>query len=278
MKRIVSLLLLFSIAASGWWFDKIHPEYRTLVVDFLSPDNFHTLEIKYTAEQIMDTHTFALLKSDEHKYLDSEIKYYPYLLMEVKYAQDKLHTNKGVILWDMIDGEMVVNEQNWEKTSGFGDCIKAKVQKSEFKILNLLAQRGGTMDREHLSRHLLVENEILDSWIESCRKKKLVVQSGNDYRLHMNSPKMYVTPETTLDDKLVTKTFHKGGRLSRRFSQNEIKGIAQSAFGADFVINKSTKVYLPVCAITVENPDGSLHTSYWNTLNGKELSFYTLFE
>lgn len=278
MRIIFALITLICLAAGGWWFDKIHPEVRTKVVDLISPESFHTLEVKYTPEQIMDTHMYSLLKSDEHKYLNWEIKYYPYLLMEVKYAKDELHTNQGVILWDLIDGEMVINEHHWEKTSGFGDCIKAKVDKTEFKIINLLARRGGTMDRETLCHHLRVENEILDHWIDSCRTKRLIVQNGNDFRLHMRTPRLHVIPETRIDDKLVTKTFRKRGLITRRFSPSQIKRIAESAFGSDFVVNKATKVYLPVCAITVENPDGSLHTSYWNTLNGKELSFYTLFD
>ncbi len=278
MKYIFSLVALCLIVAGGWWVDRVHPEYRTQVLDMLSPDNFHTLEVRYTPEQIMDTHTYTLLKSDEHRYLNSEIKYYPYLLMEVKYAADSRNTHEGVILWDMIDGEMVVNEHNWEKTSGFRDCIRNKVERTEFKILNLLARRGGTMDRDMLTKHLRVENEVLDNWIESCRKKKLIVQKGNDYRLHMQSPRLHVTPETKIDDKLVTKTFRKGGRMSQRVSESQIKRIATAAFGSDFVIRKATRVFLPVCQVTVENPDGSTHTSFWNTLNGKELSFYTLFE
>ena len=278
MKKLLALIFLGLLGVVGWWVDTIHPEYKNKVVDLVSPDNFHTLEIKYTAEQIMDTHALTLLKTDEHHFLDSKIKYYPYLLMEVKYAQDDLVTNEGVILWDMIDGEMVVSENDWEKTHGFGDCIKSKVEKAEFKIINMLAARGGTIDRETLSYNLRVDNDVLDSWLENCRKKKLIVQNGNHYRLHMKTPRIHVQPRTHIDDKLVTKTFHKGGRITRRFSPTQIKRIAQSAFGSDFVIRKATKVYLPVCTLTVENPDGSLHTSYWNTLNGKELSFYTLFE
>lgn len=278
MKYIFAIFSFFALAAGAWWVDKIHPEYKVHLVEFISPAAFHTLEVRYTAEQIMDTHVHTLLKTDEHRYLVPEMKYYPYLLMEVKYASDDRQTSEGVILWDMIDGEMVVNEHNWEKTSGFQDCIRYKVERSEFKILNLLASRGGVMDREMLSKYLRVENEVLDTWIESCRNKKLIVQKGNDYRLHMKTPRLHVIPETKIDDKLVTTTFHKGGRMRTRVSEMQIKRIAEAAFGSEFVIRKATKVYLPICTVTVENPDGSTHTSYWNTLNGKELSFYTLFE
>jgi hypothetical protein len=278
MKYIISILTLLALGGLGWWVDRMHPEYKNIAFEFISPAHFHTLEVRYTAEQIMDTHTHTLLKSDEHRYLTPQMKYYPYLLMEVKYASDDRHTNEGVILWDMIDGEMVMDETHWEKTSGFHDCIRYKVERAEFKILNLLATRGGAMDRETLSKHLRVENEVLDHWIESCRKKKLIVQKGNDYRLHMKTPRLHVTPETKIDDKLVTQTFHKEGRMPTRVSEAQIKRIAEAAFGSEFVIRKATRVYLPVCTITVENPDGSTHTSYWNTLNGKELSFYTLFE
>ena len=140
MKYLIRLIMLLCLGAGAWWVDFTHPEYRTYVTDLLSPTNFNSLEVKFTAEQIMDTHARSLLKSDEHHFLAPEIKYYPYLLMEVKYALDDRHTSEGVILWDMIDGEMVVSEKQWEKTHGFGDCIKASVDKSEFNIINLLAK------------------------------------------------------------------------------------------------------------------------------------------
>jgi len=278
MKWLTFLIFSISIMGAAVFVDYKNPHLKIQLADQLSQESLHTLESRYTAAQIMDTHRKTLLKTDEHRYLDPETKFHPYLMMDVKYTSPSQLTGEGIILWDMVDGEMVINEKNWEKTHGFGDCINSGIDKSEFKIINILAQKGGNIDRDTLTKSLQVENDILDAWIENCRKKKLVVQSGNGYRLHIEKPKMYVIPETKIEDRLVTKTIKHAEKLVRKFSENQIRRIAYAAFGQDFVIRSYKKVFLPICTITVENPDGSMHTSYWNTLNGQQIQQYVFFE
>jgi hypothetical protein len=268
------LLTLASLAASGyglWWVNETHPELKTKVQEFISSGSFPTLEVRYTAAQIMESHRRDLLKDSRHRFLEPQLKFYPYLLMEVKYNLSEEKTREGVILWDLLDGEMVVETKAWEKTHGFGDCITAGTQRHEFKILNILAKKGGAIDREGLSKALHVENETLDLWLESCRRKKLIVQSGNKYRLHLQNPHLRATPETKLDHKLVTMPNKGASRLPRRYSLGQIERLTKAAFGNDFAIRKTTDVYLPVHCIVVQNPDGSIHTSHWNALNGKQL-------
>jgi hypothetical protein len=162
--------------------------------------------------------------------------------------------------------------KNWEKTHGFGDCIEADATSQEFKILNLLARKGGAIDRQGLIKSLNVEHEILDGWVEGLRKKKLIIQAGNQYRLHFQNPRLRASPETTVDERLVTKPFKDAIRLHRRFSISQIEKIAKAAFGQDFAIRKINDIYLPVHSIIVQNPDGSIHTSHWNALNGQRMS------
>ncbi|MBI5274215.1 MAG: hypothetical protein HY860_04090 [Chlamydiales bacterium] len=279
--RLVYWLLLIGIVIGGssYYIQKKKPQLKSKITQFANAGKVHTLEARYTPEQIMESHEKELLKDEDHRFLTPEVKFYPYLLLEVKYTtSNNLYTGEGIILWDLIDGEMVTSTRSWDKTHGFQDCIKAGVDKSEFKILNLLARRGGAIDREGLSKALNIENDILDAWIDNCRKKKLIVQSGNQYRLHLQSPKINVVPETHIADRLVTKQLQNGKCLQKRFSANQIKKIAYAAFGQDFAIRNTIMVYLPICSITVQNPDGSIHTSYWNALNGQELAFSSLIE
>lgn len=273
MLRIFTSILCTCLAGYGiWWASQHHPEVKQKVEDILDSGSFHTLEIRYTANQVMEAHRSDLLKTNRHKYLEPSLKFYPYLLMEVKYNLNEEKTSEGVILWDLMDGEMVVETKGWEKTHGFADCILANVQRHEFKILNILARKGGSSDREGISKVLNVENEILDSWLDSCRRKQLIVQSGNRYRLHLHNPRLRIKPETQLEERLVTKSFQKAERLKRRFSLGQIQRLAHAAFGNDFGIRKVLDVYLPVHSISVQNPDGSIHTSHWNALNGKPLA------
>ncbi len=273
MFRIISLVITASVLGYGGYFlNQKHPEYKNKVMDFINTGSFHTLEARFTPAQVMEMNKKELLKGDKHKFLDPSLKFFPYLLMEVKYSTPNSLTGEGIILWDLTDGEMVLNTQDWEKTHGFGDCIASEAEKYEFKIINVLSQQGGSIDREGLCRFLQVDSNVLDLWIESCHKKKLIVQSGNHYRLHFQEPKLHVLPETRLHDRLVTKSFKNAEKVPKRFSTSQIRKTAEAAFGNDFAIRSTMRVFLPVYSITVQNPDGSMHTSYWNALNGKMLS------
>jgi len=271
MRFITTLLTLAAIAYGLYWGLQKKPDYKAKILEFISTGNFHTLEARYTSKEIMETHKRDLIKSSKHRYREPILKFFPYLFMEVKYTHDNGQTGEGVILWDLVEGEMVLNTKHWEKTHGFGDCINAGTERYEFKIINLISQNGGQLDRGGLSKALQIENNILDTWIDSCRKKKLLVQVGNTYRLHFQQPKLNVQPETQLHDRLVTKPYKGAERVPRRFSSSQVKRIAECAFGNDFAVRNTLDIFLPVYCITVENPDNTLHTSYWNALNGKPL-------
>ena len=271
MRLIFSLTALSLIVYGYFWTQDNTLDLKTKAQELLDLGRFPTLEIRYQASQIMEANRRELLKSNRHRFLEPVLKFYPYLLMDVKYTASDTKTNEGVILWDLVDGEMVIDTRDWEKTHGFGDCISADTQRHEFKILNILFRKGGTSDRQQLSQTLHVDNEILDSWIDSCRRKKLIIQSGNNYRLHLQNPKFKIFPETKLDERLVTKPHKNALRQSRNFSHGQIQKLAKAAFGDDFAVRRATDIYLPVHSIVVQNPDGSIHTSHWNALNGKRL-------
>jgi hypothetical protein len=253
------------------WVNSSHPHFKHKIDAFLHTATISSLEIRYTAEQIMESHRKELLKSTRHEFLEPSLKFYPYLLLEVKYTLSPRKTRESIMLWDLTDGEMVLDTKQWEKTHGFADCINAHIDANEFRIIKSLAKNGGSADKETLAQSLRVEASLLETWIENCCRKKLIVQSGNRYRLHLENPKLKVSPATQLDRRLVTKPYQHSDRIPKRFSLTQIERISQAAFGLDFVIRNSTDLYLPVHCITVQNPDGSIHSSHWNALNGKRL-------
>lgn len=271
MRTLILGLMALVILAGGYWTWNYQPKMRTKIEDLLSSATFQTLEVRYSAEVIMDAHRKELLKDNEHVFLEPTLKFVPYLLMDVKYIRSTDKTGEGVILWGLVDGEMVINTGTWEKTHGFTDCIASNATRHEFKIINALAARGGAWDRDGLSKFLNIENNILDTWVDSCRKKSLIVQSGNTYRLHLQNPKLQVIPETKLDQWLVTKPTKHALRVKKRYRPSQIENIARAAFGNDFAIRNTKEIFLPVYSIVVQNPDGSQMTSYWNALNGKRL-------
>ncbi len=271
MRIISSLITLGFLAYGVYWIAENRPELKTKALEYFDQKSFHTLEARYTPKQIMDTQRFGILRNQKYKYLDPTLKFHPYLLMEVKFTTEGNKTGEGVILWDLIDGEMVINAKTWEKSHGFADCIHANAERHEFKIINLLAKKGGSIDRGGLIRSLQIENDILDAWLDSCRKKKLIVQSGNYYRLHLEDPKLNVLPSTFMDAPLVTKSSKQAECLSRRYSPHQVKHCAESAFGHDFAIRNTMDVFLPVYSVSIQNPDGSLRTILFNALNGQVL-------
>lgn len=272
MRPALFSFLLLTLSLSAFWSWSYVPNFRTKVEELFSGRTFQTLEVRYPAEAIMEMHRKELLKDNEHVFLEPTLKFVPYLLMDVKYTRPHDRTGEGIILWGLVDGEMVINTSTWEKTHGFTDCIASNATRNEFKVINALASRGGSWDREGLSRYLNIENHILDNWIDNCRKKSLIVQNGNSFRLHLQNPKLQVIPETRLEHWLVTKPTKHALRVKKRYRASQIETIARAAFGNDFAIRKTTEIFLPVYSIIVQNPDGSQMTTYWNALNGKRLA------
>jgi len=270
--RILSSLLFSILTAGGLFWAWINfPEARNMVLNIFNSGKFQTLEVRYSPDAIMENNKQELLLDEEHSFLEPKLHFLPYLLMEVKYNRSQEKTGEGIILWSLVDGEMVINTKTWETTHGFNDCIEANADREDFKIINALAAHGGSMDRESLSRFLNVENNMLDKWVDKCRIKSLIVQAGNAFRLHMENPKLQVIPETKLHQWLVSKNAKNATRLARKFSASQIEAIARSAFGHDFAVRKTKEIFLPVYSIVIHNPDGSNMTTYWNALNGKKL-------
>lgn len=276
MRRFLLVLLFAAIGGGAFWSWKNSTLAKEKVLEILHGSTFQTLEVRYSADAIMQLHKKELLKDESHTFLAPSLQFLPYLLLDVKYSQSQNKTSEGVILWGLVDGEMVLNTQTWEKTHGFTDCIASNTTRQEFQVLNALSSQGGAWDRQGLSQFLHVENHILDQWIKSCQKKSLVVQSGNSYRLHLENPKLRVIPETRLDHFLVTKPTKYAHRIKKRYRPTQIETIAKAAFGLEFAIRKTTEVFLPVYSIVVQNPDGSRRTTYWNALNGKQ--FHPLYD
>jgi len=272
-KALVMVLVVGLFGYGAWWTCQRHPEWTSQLEEVLPLGEFRTLEIRYTADQIMESCRKELLKSNRHRYLESSLKFYPYLLMEVKYSLNSKKTHESQILWDLCDGEMVLDAKSWEKTHGFGDCMIVSADKNEFKVIHCLAKRGGGLDREGLVRELHLEHEMLDLLMERLRKKHMVVFAGNRYRLHLQNPRLQTLPSTKMEERLVSKTGKQMQKVSKRFSFSQVERLAKAAFGEDFSVRYTTDIYLPVHEIVVENPDGSLHTSLWNALNGKRIIY-----
>lgn len=273
MKRILLISLILAAAGfGGWWLWENHTTVRDTIGQYVENGEFLTLQAKYTPEQIMEAHHKELLPTNQYTFQEPVVKFAPYLLFDAKYTGSDKTTREGTLLWGMVDGEIVLDTENWDQTHGFEDAINAKANKNDFKILFALAKRnGGVMSRDQLQNELHIDRDILEPMINSATKKQLIVQHGSEIVLHLENPKISSIPQTKVKQAFVTKPYDHGQRISRKYSRGQIETIAQAAFGPTFTVRNFNEVFLPVYSLSVLNPDGSTHTSYWNALNGKQI-------
>lgn len=269
---IFRTLFLFAFLTIGtWMLWENSPAFREIVQTYVENGEFLTLEARYSADQIMQTHEKDLIPDNQYSYQEPTLKFYPYLLMEVKYTQLNGRTREGVILWSMVDGEMVMDTDSWEKTHGFEDAINAGANRSDFVLINKLAKYRGSLSLARLQKELNLDDKAFEQVIENARKKYLIIVRGNEVALHFQNPNFLVAPQTRINQWLVTKPYNHALRVGKRYSQRQIEKVAKAAFGHDFTVRNAKEVFLPVYSIEVLNPDGSVLTSYWNALNGNRI-------
>lgn len=272
MRRWTFLLLIAATVGVGslWYFQSKGCCVLEIADNVLQSSGGVTLEARFTPEQIMEANRKDLLKGEQRTFLEPAMRLSPYLLLEVKYAQKDKSSGEGLILWGMEDGEMVINTESWETTHGFEDCINVGANRTDFRVINALATRGA-LNHDDLQKELQVESDTLDAWLEDVREKHLIIQRGSQVSLHFQQPKLNVIPQTRIGQALVTKNFPNAMRGAKRYSSSQIKKVAGAAFGTDFAVRNEKQVYLPIYAIGVQNPDGSIFTSYWNSITGKRM-------
>ncbi len=275
MFRLLSLLFTaLMIAYAYFWVDSKHPELTNEL--FTATTNvrgdLQTLEVKFSVEQILKAHKRELMRDRRNEYLGAALKFYPYVLMEVKYLTASKRTKEALLLWDLTDGEIVINTKNWEKTHGLGDAITASANREDFQVLQTIHLRGGAADRETIARTLNLSKEIAEHMLESASKKHLVVVKSGKYKIHLDRPLLPLNPETRFTESLVTKPYRGALRTAPKFSNERLQKVAKELFGSDLVIRGAREIYLPVHAIAIQNPDGSLQTTHWNGLTGKKIA------
>lgn len=268
--HLVTVGILLCGAAWWGWNSATFANAKDQLLQYIDNRDIASLEAKYTPEQIIQSHKAELLGSDKRSVKGTQLKFSPYLLLNIKYLEGGA-TKEGNLLWGLNNGERVINTDKWETTHGYKDCIECKAGRSDFKIMFSLAKRGGTSSVEELQQELQVEREVLNSWIDGAKQKHLIVQKGNLLQLHFENPKLLASPQTTLKHPLVTRPLGDGQKMARTFSRDQVVATAQAAFGPGFTIRSEQEIFLPVYSIEVANPDGSLQVSHWNALTGQRV-------
>ncbi|MBS0624125.1 MAG: hypothetical protein JSS62_05830 [Verrucomicrobia bacterium] len=269
LRFVFYLFLIAGCVGGGWYVWDRFPFLHQLVEEKIHARECRTLEIRYSADDIMNRHRRELIKGSDYTFLEPRLLFYPYIMMHTKFTTNNSSTQEGIVLWGLTDGEMVLDTATWERTHGFEDCLISKANESDFKILKAVMEAGGALDRDRLYQKFKEDGQVVDHWINQCRDKKLIVSTGNRVRLHLQNPKMDNLPLTLIHDPLVAKPTKECYRSNKHYSEQQICKLAEMAFGTDFAIRRVEQIYLPVYSVGVQNPDGSILTTYWNALNGK---------
>lgn len=271
MKKTILLTLAALVGIICGWLLITNPSFQDLFSQYVENGEILTLEAKYSPEKVANDHRQELIADALHTMQDPSLKFYPYLLMDVKYIHQDKKPREGVLLWSQVDGEMVLDTDQWETSHGFADTMLAKANKDDFKILNTLAKYGGTLSFESLLKEMQFDADDLEPMIQSTIDKHLVIRKGNVLLLHFENPKILVLPQTRFKQNLVKKPYSQVVAIPKKFSRSEIEKIAQAAFGSDFTVRRTREIYLPIYNLDILNPDGSTLTTHWNALTNQRI-------
>lgn len=271
MKIIALLTLIVFVIVLAWNIDDSTSLFHD-VKHYVDNSEVLTMEVRYSPEELMLTYQEHLLgEGSGRQYGESELKFFPYLLLDVKYIPSDMKTKETQVLWSLVDGEIVLNTNPWETTVGFQDAILADANRQDFQLLNALARKRGTLNKEVLAKELQLEVSAIDSLLEQVKLKNLIIQKGTEIKLHFANPHFLVTPHTQMFHRLVTKPYKYSQKTARKFSRSQIEKIAKAAFGTEFTIKNAQEVFVPIYCIPVVNSDGSIHKTLWNALSGEQL-------
>lgn len=270
--RWFGIILFAGLGISAWWTWNNNSNVRDFVQQVLDNRDILTLETRFSPEQIIAANFNKLARDSQHSIQEPAVRFYPYLLMDVKYTGNDRRTYEGLLLWSLVDGEIVLDTENWETTHGFADCINSRACREDLIIMQAIASTPrGEISREELLKKLAIDPEQFEELMASAKDKHLVTQQGPLFTLHFENPKIHIQPQTRIAQPLVTKSYSHALRARNFFSPSQLEKMARVAFGNDFTIRSSREIYLPVYSIEVLNPDGSILTTYWNALSGRQM-------
>jgi hypothetical protein len=260
MRFLFTLIILGALGYGGYWTYNNVPQVRDAVDHLWSKidhSQVQTLQLRYDAEQ--------LARSG-----DSELQLHPYLMIDSKYTDASGETMEGTLLWDLTDGELILNASTWEKTHGVQDCLQVRATPNDCRILRGLTDLGSRASRADLASHLHLDGRTLQRHLTAAAKRSLVTFQNDQWRIHIATPHLAFIPETATSRPLATQPM--GGHIQpKRYSTRRVESLAQSLFGESFAIRQTTLVYLPVYSVSKKGSDGALGYTSYNALTGAQL-------
>jgi hypothetical protein len=270
-KKLFFLTLFGGILFFVWWGYLRTFDFGKLAGISDQKETVETFELAIKPDDLLKAHA-SLLSTKEHSFGQVTALYSPHLLLQVKYAKNGKETSSSSMLWDLVQGELVLGTDSFLKTRGFSDCLQSQASAEDFRILHMLVKAGGSLTKGSITQDSGMEEGVVSERIESLRKRHLVSLSGDIVHLHVESPLLKVDPATTMKRPFVHKETTRGSLLQSTYSEREVQNLVEAAFGKDLAILSSNVIYVPLYELPVQNPDGSIRRTYWNAISGKEVT------
>ena len=272
LKRFFWLCLIVLIGVGAFWAYRHKERLEQMVYSKDHEDTIETFETAIQPEELLARQS-RLLLTPQHSFGTVSLLFAPHLLLNVKYSLDGKTSKACTALWDLTDGELVLNTNNFDHSQGFADCLVSEASADDFRILHTLAIRGGALSKEMICKELGGDDSVICERIENLKKRHLVIVSNDIVRIHVESPLIKLEPATLITRPFVQRTIIYKSLLNAQYTIADIESLVQAAFGSDLAIRSTRLVFIPIYEIQVNNPDGSIRKTLWNAISGKEVTY-----
>lgn len=268
LKRIFGMLFLASVGIGGFWAYQHIEAFKTLALPSDHDETIETFETVCLADEILAKQT-RLLPSKHHSFGPVTLFFSPHLLIQGKYSIDNRSSQSASMLWDLTDGELVLDTNGFEHTQGFADCLTSQPNADDFRILHILSKKG-PLSKETVIHEFGGDDVAVCERIEGLRKRHMVIVSNDIVRLHVESPLLKVDPVTVITKPFVHRHTVRSALIEPKYSRQDLESLVKAAFGPNLAIRTCRMIYIPTYEIVVNNPDGSVRKTYWNAVCGRE--------
>ncbi|AAP04824.1 membrane protein [Chlamydia caviae] len=233
-------------------------------------ERLRVFERKFSPEQVL-----AFFPEHIEGNASIELTFVPHTLMHVRFSKEDaakktMVSQEGDILWNLANGEMVLNTGAWSYSKGFRECLMLKAGKQDVSVMQTLANLGGAATKDSLAQALSMKNIRADKVIRACQKKKLIFSTGSQIGSHFQQLQPIKGCTTIIHSSPVWLRRPRGSSMvSPQFSEDRVSNLAGMIFGNNFLILNKAVVYVPVYQVSLMAADNSVRIEYINAVTGK---------
>lgn len=194
---------------------------------------------------------FGIDKKVQH----SCIMYVPHIVVEIKVVNQRQEVETIHQLWDLSDGEVVLNTGKWKKTKGLEDLMMSNIDNNTYRIALALAHKDMPMTTEDISKETGIDLQEVRIAIEKSKSLDVFFVNNNEVRLAINSPILPDFPATDNISLLLSTVNYasKNAKIKEEVHKEEkiIELLNKKLFGNNYKVKSIKKLYIPVTQVII---------------------------